>query len=281
MVGAPTIVINPAPDAEIWIIPPPDTVVPTLTVPLPGIAVVLAAPTTSPVIFSVNAALTVGLSVYGGGGGGTSNAYDNPAYPALTTYTDALNYLLYVAPQITGFSNSVGTVEIGSTVHAVNLTWGFNKVMTTLGLNGASLPPTQTSDSLTGLSLTGNTSWVLSAGDGTNTAVASTAVQFQPRRWWGTSALAALASSDILTLGGSELATSRNQSRSMSASAAYLYFAWPSSFGVPSFTVNGLPSTAWLQTTIEATNASGYVQSYDIYRSQYLQNGSGISVVVS
>ena len=219
-----------------------------------------------------------GAIVWSGGG---SNDYANPNYPDLTTINEALNFLLYTPPQIENFTNNVGTVEIGVTVHAVNLTWALNKTMTTLTLNGASLSPTQTSDSLSGLGLTSTTTYTLVAGDGENTSAVSSTVAFLPRRWWGSSALSSLGSADILALGNSEFSPSRAQTRSMSASAAYLYFAWPSSFGTPAFVVNGLPSTAWIKTTVSATNASGYTQNYDVYRSQYLQNGSGISVAVS
>lgn len=286
--GAPNITLSPAPGADIQIIATASDGPQLAITPPPDVNIVLVAPAESLLTLVVASsmpelAMTVavpGTIVWGGGSGGSSD-YANPAYPALTTIDKALNYLLYVAPQIESFSNNVGTVELGVTVHAVNLTWALNKTMTTLTLNGVSLPLTQTSDSLTGLSLTGNTTWLLSAGDGQNTAWASSTVAFLPRRWWGSSSLTSLGSSDILALGSSEFSSSRNQSRSMSASAAYLYFAWPSSFGTPSFTVNGLPSTAWIKTTVSATNASGYTQNYDVYRSQYLQNGSGIAVVVS
>jgi hypothetical protein len=249
-----------------------------------SIALIVAVPAAPLGIgLTIGPAATVSLALPGsviwGEGGGS--AYDNPAYPALTTINDALDYLLYVPPAITGFTNTVGTVEIGSTVTAVTLSWHFNKTMASVTLNGAAISPLLTSASLTGLHLTSDTSYTLSASDGQQAASAGTSVAFRARRWWGTSALTTLGSADILTLSGSEFATGRGQSRSMSASAAYLYFAWPSAFGAPTFTVNGLPSTAWIKTTVMATNAAGYAQNYDVYRSQYIQNGSGIAVVVS
>lgn len=215
------------------------------------------------------------------GAGGSSGSYENPAYPALQTVNEALDYLLYVPPVISGFSNNIGAVEIGGTVSAATLSWSFNKTMTSVTLNGNAISPALTAEALSGLSLTASTTWTLNASDGINNTIAATSVSFLAKRWWGTSTLTSLGSSDILALGGSEFATGRAQSRSMTASAAYLYFAWPSSFGAASFTVNGLPSTAWIKATVSATNASGYTQNYDVYRSQYLQNGSGIAVVVS
>jgi hypothetical protein len=232
---------------------------------------------------AVPAGVTIELALPGSfGGGGGSNLYSNPAYPLLTTTQLALNYLLYVPPTITGFSNSVGTVELGSTVHAVNLAWSFSKAMTSVTINGATVTPTLTSESLTGLNLTTNTSYTLSGSDGTDTVSASTTIGFSPRRWWGSSALPALASSDILGLGNSEFAGSLQQTKSLSATAAYFYFAWPASFGTPSaFTVGGLASSGWVQATVAHTNAAGYTQNYYTFRSQYLQNGTNINIVVS
>lgn len=236
------------------------------------------------VLAAIPAGVVIELAVPGSFGGGVaSDLYFNPAYPLLTTTQLALDYLLYLPPQITGFSNSVGTVEIGGTVHAVNLAWSFNKAMTTVMLNGVAVsPPTLTAESLTGLNLTANTSYTLSASDGTDTVSATTTVSFSARRWWGASPLAALASSDILALGNSEFAGSFAQSKSLSATAAYFYFAWPASFGMPNaFTVGGLASSGWVQATVAHTNASGHTQNYYTFRSQYLQNGTDINIVVS
>ena len=111
----------------------------------------------------------------------------------------------------------------------------------------------------------------------------SNTLTFTPRhkRYWGVSAATALSNSDILALTGAELNTTRAQSRVFNTNAQYIYFAWPSSFGDASFTVNGLPNSAWTKTTLSFTNSSGYVEPYTVYRSQYLSTGNGISIQVS
>ena len=64
--------------------------------------------------------------------GGTIDAsavtYHNPSYP---TVQAALDKLLYVTPIFTSFTNSVNTVELGSSVPNVLLNWAYNKPMVT------------------------------------------------------------------------------------------------------------------------------------------------------
>lgn len=97
--------------------------------------------------------------------------------------------------------------------------------------------------------------------------------------FWGVSTLTALTSADIAGL-SSALATSFAQTRSLDCSNQYMYFCIPVSFGVPTFVVNGLTSTAWVQDTVSFTNAYGVQSDYYVFRSTYLQSGSGISVVL-
>lgn len=194
-----------------------------------------------------------------------------------------LDALEYVAPDVYSLANSVGTVEIGSTVASVNLTWSVNKTVTSESISApgpGSIDPTLRAYNVTGLTLNADQSFTVTVGDGTNADAATTTVYFQHRRRWGTSATDTPDSALIDALAGEEFATSRSQSRSMSPSAAYLYFAWPSSFGAPTFTVNGLPVSGWVKTTISYTNPSGNTTNFDVYRSEFALTGT-FSVVVS
>lgn len=105
---------------------------------------------------------------------------------------------------------------------------------------------------------------------------------FTPRFkiFYGVSASEALDSAGILTL-SSELSTTLNQSRTFTAANAFIYFAWPASYGNGSFTVGGLPNSAWIKTTVSFTNSVNYTSDYFVYRSQFRQNGSNIAVVAT
>ena len=61
----------------------------------------------------------------------------------------------------------------------------------------------------------------------------------------------------------------------------YLVFAWPSSYGTPTFTIGNLPNTAWTKigSSISFTNMHSYVNTYDVWISNTAQN-SPISLFV-
>ncbi|MFA5035130.1 MAG: hypothetical protein WC500_05070, partial [Candidatus Margulisiibacteriota bacterium] len=58
--------------------------------------------------------------------------YHDPTYPNVEA---ALDYLLYVNPSITSFTNTVNQVEIGTTVASTTLNWTINKSVTSESLN--------------------------------------------------------------------------------------------------------------------------------------------------
>jgi hypothetical protein len=216
-------------------------------------------------------------------GTGTNNVnatqmpYDNPTYQTVATALDAL---LYVPLQLTSFSNNINTVEIGGSTTNVVLTWAYNKAVTAQSINQGfgSLPVGQRT-ATDGSTFSTNRTYSLTATDGSTPVNGSTSVTFMQKRYWGTSANTTLNDAQIIAL-NSEFASSRSQSRIITAAAEYIYFAYPASFGTASFTVNGLPNTAWTLVTRAFVNASGYSESYNIYRSNNLLTGT-YTIVVS
>jgi hypothetical protein len=117
--------------------------------------------------------------------------------------------------------------------------------------------------------------------------VHTTAAETQPaplpsqlRVYWGASALASLTDQQIATQLSAEVVSSRAQSRTITASGAYVYFAIPSSLGVPTFTVGGFVTTAWQVVTRSIAFDAQPALQYAIHRSTYPVTGT-ISVVVS
>lgn len=137
-----------------------------------------------------------------------------------------------------------------------------------------------------------NTTFGMTAYDGTTYVNASTSVTWSNRRYWGTSNIfGVLNSTQIQALGGitiyagigagagvgsgSELSTTRVQTRNgINGGGNYLTFAWPTSFGTPSFVINGLPNTAFtkIQSAYAFVNQYGYTASYDVWMSNTAQN---------
>jgi hypothetical protein len=224
-----------------------------------------------------------------GGGSGSSFtgtiAADHVTYTTagFSTVQQALDSLLYVSPQITSFTNNVGTVELGLTITDVLLSWSYNKTMATQSIDqgiGAISPTSISSYDVSSVSLTSDTTWTLTASDGTSTVTRQTSVLFRRKRYWGASALTSLTSSDILALGGSEFATDFNKSVSYDCTGGkYPYFCYPASFGTPaSVTVGGLPFSDFSVTAQSFTNASGHSESYNVIRFNGIQTGAAINV---
>ena len=191
-------------------------------------------------------------------------------------------------------TNSVGTVEIGSTVNSVTVGWTIsptNAIYALRQLVRGTTTNTITNNSstlaFTSLGLTNDTTWTLTVGDGqgiTNTA--TTSVLFQNYMTWGRSSSTNLDNASLQSLhtsgGGASraFATSRSRSITLDGGGQYLYIAYPQGFGSASFTVGGLPNSAWTVSTNSYTNASGYITNYLIYRTDTIQNGTGINIVV-
>ncbi len=216
------------------------------------------------------------------GTGGASEAdqvsYANPTY---ATVQEALDAILYVAPHINSFSNSVGTVEIGATVSAVTLAWSLNKTMTSLVLDhGIGSVLGLTSKALMGLTLASDTTYTLTAGDGQNSTSAQTTIAFRNKRYWGVSASESLDNAGVLGL-TSEFATDYNKAVTYDASGGrYIYYAFPASFGTPSHvTVGGLTFSDFTVSPLSLTNASGHTETYNVIRLNNRQTGSAIAIV--
>lgn len=132
--------------------------------------------------------------------------------------------------------------------------------------------------------VTGNTVYTILADDGKGFPQSiqskSLSFNFLSRRYWGVSAKTSLSNADVLAL-NSELSSSRLQNRTFDCTGGkYFYFAWPSTLGVPSFVIGGLANTDFTKETIQVTNGFGFVEAYDVYHINTLQNGSAIPVTV-
>jgi hypothetical protein len=218
-----------------------------------------------------------------GGGPITASevSYTNPSDPLLANVQEALDQLLYVAPTVS-MNSSVTVATTGQTINSLTLSWTWNKNIIAQEINNGIgfLPAAQRTDNLTSLGLTSSQTWTISGSDGTNGATSSAGVVFEYPVFYGVSSDVTPNEATVNSL-SNYLSLNFHQSQTISASGQYIYFAWPSSFGTPTFTVNGLLNTAWVKTTISYTNTYSLVLSYDCYRSTYVQYGVGIQVSVS
>jgi hypothetical protein len=213
----------------------------------------------------------------------TSVTYTTSVHPTITNVQQALDQIFYVA--MTSSMSGGNTYENGQSIASVALTWSFSKTLSAISLTGPNATqPTlaQVSETVTG-PYTTNQTWTIhgTANDGVGeTSQSSTSLTFENKVYWGISANTSLTDAQIIAL-SSALAVSRNQTRVFNPGGDYIYFAWPSSFGEPTFTIGGLVNSAWTEVVRAFVNASGYSTSYNIYRSNTVQNGSNISIVVT
>ena len=191
----------------------------------------------------------------------------------------------YIAPS-TSLTGGVDK-EFGSST-SLTLNWSVVKntnPITSIIVNGSPIIPTGNSQSL---SQPANaiqdvfTTFTMTASDGIQTTSATTSVSWYNKRYWGTAAsFGALNSAQIIALSGAGIGTGNALSTTLVAnydgingSGQYLVFAWPTSFGTPTFKVNGMINTAFtkVNSSYAFSNAYSYVANYDVWMSNTVQN---------
>jgi hypothetical protein len=179
---------------------------------------------------------------------------------------------------ISSFTNDVGIVEVGSTVDDVNLSWSYNKSISSQSINQGigSLDTALRTYALSGLGLTTTTTYTLTAnGIPTGSDSDSTSVSFRYKKFYGKDSDAGpLSDADIKALDNSGFATSRATSFNITCSAEYIYISYPKSWGAASFKVNGLDNTAWTLTDASFTNDAGSTYDAYTYRSDNILTGT-------
>lgn len=216
----------------------------------------------------------IGFNKKGGGGGATTAAQVSYFNGELVNVQEALDSLLYQAPKINAFTNNVNTVEKGTVITSVLLNWDFNKTMVSASINnGIGSVLGQNSFVHAAQEITSNKTYTLTANDGTNSVSRNSNIVFQNKRYWGISANSDLAGFDIMSLQNSELSDSKVQTRVISGGGQYMYFAFPESFGVPTFTVNGLVNNAFTSLNKPFKNTKGHIENYIIVRTNTVQFG--------
>lgn len=182
---------------------------------------------------------------------------------------------LYKAISITSFTGGT-TVELGSTVDSVSLAWNYSKEPTTLQLDKVDVDKANgvfvKTKALTGLGLKANKTYTLTATDARGaSSTKTTSVLFKLKRYWGVGNPAdakAITNEFVLGLAGSELSDNKTKDFTVNAAGGnYIFYAIPASYGTPVFYVGGFEGGFNLVKTFDFTNASGHVESYNVWKS--------------
>lgn len=182
--------------------------------------------------------------------------------------------LRYTAISISSFSHNLGTVEVGTKVTAVKLSWSFNKTPEAVTLDGVAQAVGSTGANLTGLSIKSTApgtakTWTLKATDERGAVATKTAaLSAYNGVYYGAAALPVTYDSAFILGLTKTLRNSKLQSFSVTAGAGqYIYYCLPKRLGPCTFVFGGFVGGIDLVSTISFTNASGYTEDYYIYRS--------------
>lgn len=193
--------------------------------------------------------------------------------------TNLQNKIDYVAPKITTFtiSPSTTTYEIGKTIATGGITfsWVLNKEVTGITFDGQTLEDVTARSATNSSAFSSTKIFTLSVTDGDNTATSSKTISFCPYIYYGSAAEpTSYSSSFILGLSSKILKASRGGSYTMTvATGQYGFLCIPASYGTPTVKIGGFVTELENVTSISHTNASGYTQNYNIYRTS--QSGLG------
>ena len=185
----------------------------------------------------------------------------------------------YVAIAINSISNNIGTVEMGTAVPEMTVTWVVNKTPKSQKLDGEALGVDVRSKTV---SMEGKTSVTLTVTDEREaTASKSTGYNAYNGIYYGAAAIPeSLDSSFVL---GLSRTLSNTKGRTITVNAAegqYIWYALPVRLGECSFSVGGFSGGFTLVDSIEFTNTHGYMEAYNIYRSDNIVPGE-TKVVIS
>ena len=206
---------------------------------------------------------------------------DTNVQEELDDINQKLSDLMYEAIAITSFTNNVGTVEMGSTVDTVVLNWATNKTPAELTLDGQGIDAGLKTKTIESAGIKANKTYTLKAKDERDAeATKTTAITFLNGVYWG--AAADQASFDSAFILGLTKGLQGSKAKTFTVNAAagqHIYYAIPTRYGTPGFKVGGFDGGFAKAGTIDFTNASGYTESYDIWKSDNAGLGNTTVVV--
>ena len=168
---------------------------------------------------------------------------------------DALEYKNIV---INSFSAAPPVSELGSS-QTITLAWTLNKQATNQNINGS--PVTGNTKQYTGV--TTGTTYTLNVSDGQTSASRSVSVSFANRIYYG-------AAADLTTVTALTSLLSNDPERTITVTAGageYIIYAIPARLGDVTFFVSGFEGGFEDPVEQALTNASGYQETYKVYRS--------------
>lgn len=218
-----------------------------------------------------------------------SLAYTNDNFEDIENINDALNKLFskvyYVNPSCSlSASPAGGTFEIGTVIEGVDFSWTVNKEITSQTLTDCTIELADRTASYEN-NISSNKSFTLRVSDGTNAATSSVSYSFQPKVYYGSAAVPnTYDSAFCMGLTSSALKSSKAGTYALNVAAnEYGFICMPKSFAnidTLIAKVGGFDTEIPRVATVSHTNAKGYTQDYNIFKTANSNLGS-ISAIIS
>ena len=216
-------------------------------------------------------------------------AYSNTPIDSVVDVKGALDALIskvyYVAPKINSFTCSPNQLsyEIGQKVSSVVFNWEYNKDIAYQTLTDCDVSDVTVRTATYDQEISTNKTFVLSCGDGQNSASSSKAFTFSSRIHSGSASIPASYNSEfILSLPGQLKGNKSGTYTTTVGENQYFFIAMPQSYNNSSELVGiagGFETSFGLVSSVEHTNISGYTCTYNIYKSTNSNLGSFTFVV--
>ena len=169
--------------------------------------------------------------------------------------------LKYVPIDIIHITNSVGVVEMGSTVNRAVVSWTTNKAPVSLTVDGAAVDATANSITFDTPITANKTFTVIATDERGATDTATTSITFYNGVYYGVGT----ANTNIGTL-TKKLQGSKGITFTVNAGEGQnILFALPARYGTPNFNVGSFDGGFHKINPINFTNASGYTEEYDVW----------------
>lgn len=202
--------------------------------------------------------------------------YENEQF---TNVQDALDSLLYKAPQVNSLSSNIGTtVEMGTMLSSVIFTWSYNKSIVSQSFAGITLDSNVRTYTYT-KGIYNNITLTLTANDGKNNCSRNISFTYANRIFYGVSDTTTY-NVNLLKSLSNTLSNNRNRSFVVNPiNNQHIIYAIPSRLGECKFSVNGFEGGFQKVSTIKYTNSQNYTEDYYIYRSDNPNLGKTTVVV--
>jgi len=180
---------------------------------------------------------------------------------------------------ISTFSASASVVEVNQSIVTPAFTASYNRTPTTALLDDdegsaqkdVTSTPTSFASNETFQKTANNDSvlFTLTADDGDTPVLSNTSISWRPRTFYGVDVDGLSTEGDIEGLANQQLDANRQITFIVTAGAGqHIYYAFPDSYGTPTFFVNGFEGGFILEAdNVSVTNAFGNTQNYDLWKS--------------